>query len=124
MRRGDRLTQSIYSQFRSSPRDVVMRVGAKARHALTIHQGSKPHTIYSRRGKTLKFRWERGDFLVAARSGRRRGNRRTGQFHYFLRVRHPGNKRPVRYLAVPLALFGRRNGFEVKTSGWGRTRLP
>lgn len=124
MRRGDRLEQSIYSQFRSDPRQVVMRIGAKAQHAATIHQGSQAHVIRSRRGKMLKFRWERGDFLVAARSGRRRGNRRTGRFHYFLRVRHPGNKRPVRYLTTPLTLYGRRGGFEVRAFGQGRTRLP
>lgn len=73
----------------------------------------------------LKFRWARGDFLVAARAGRRRGSSRlTGRFHYFVSVRHPGNKRPVRYLTTPLALFGRINGFVILGVGRGRTRLP
>jgi hypothetical protein len=62
---------------------------------------------------------------LAARAGRRRGNRRTGQFHFFIKVRHPGNKRPVRYLTTPLGLYGRANGFKVTMMGTvNRTHLP
>jgi hypothetical protein len=106
------------------PQKVHVRVGADKNYAATVHQGSSAHTIRSRSGKMLKFRWERGDFLVAARAGRRRGNRRTGQFHYFVKVNHPGNKRPVRYLTTPLQMFGRANGFRVTTSGVNRMFLP
>lgn len=101
------------------PNDVKSQVGSSVNHAATIHQGSFPHVILSRRGRTLKFRWERGDFLIRARQ---RGIR--GGFHYFAQVRHPGNKRPVRYLTTPLHMFGRLHGFRVSTVGWGRTRLP
>lgn len=103
---------------------VRMRISNIADHAMTVHQGSRPHVIRSRGGGMLKFRWERGDFLVAARAGKRRGNRRTGQFHYFAKVRHPGNKNPVRYLTTPLQMFGRLNGFRVTTVAPGRSRLP
>lgn len=119
------LLSSVYSQVDSNSRFVSGRVGADTTHAATVHQGSKAHTIRSRGGKMLKFRWARGDFLVAARAGRRRGSSRlTGRFHYFLSVRHPGNKRPVRYLTTPLAMFGRANGFRVTTVAVGRGRLP
>lgn len=125
---GPRLQSSFYSTTGHAlqPRvsQIVMRIGNRADYAATVHQGSKPHTIMSKQGKKLKFRWDRGDFLVAARAGRRRGNRRTGGFHYFLKVRHPGNKRPVRYLTTPLAMFGRLNGFRVSVSGVNRSRLP
>lgn len=121
---GPTLLSSLYSRVDSSARQVLGRVGARADHAATVHQGSSAHTIRSKNGKMLKFRWERGDFLVAARAGRRRGNRRTGGFHYFIKVRHPGNKRPVTYLTTPLAMFGRMNGFLVFGVGRGRTRLP
>jgi hypothetical protein len=110
------------------PQRILGRVGSTAAHAATVHEGSKPHTIYAR-GKMLKFQWPRGDFLLAARQGRRGGNKRTGRFHYFVRVRHPGNKRPIRYLTTPLTLFGRANGFVVikslQSTLYGqRTRLP
>lgn len=119
------LMSSLYSSVDSNSATVKGRVGAKTKHALTVHQGSRAHVIRSRSGKVLKFRWDRGDFLVAARAGRRRGSRRTGQFHYFLKVRHPGNKNPVRYLTTPLHLFGRINGFRVTTVAPGvASRLP
>ncbi len=121
---GPTLQRSLYSRTRMSTAQIRMRIGANADHAATAHQGSRAHIIRSKRGKTLKFRWDRGDFLVAARAGRRRGNRRTGRFHYFMKVRHPGNKRPVRYLTTPLQMFGRINGFRVSTSGANRSRLP
>lgn len=121
---GPTIQQSLYSRTEMGPQRIRMRVGAKAKHSLTIHQGSRAHIIRSRRGKMLKFRWDRGDFLVAARAGRRRGNRRTGQFHYFVSVRHPGNKRTVRFLTTPLSMFGRINGFRVTTVGTGIGRLP
>ena len=106
-------------------RTIWSRIGSEVDHAATVHQGSSAHTIRSKGGKMLKFRWARGDFLVAARAGRRRGSSRlTGRFHYFVSVRHPGNKRPVRYLTTPLALFGRINGFVILGVGRGRTRLP
>lgn len=127
-RAGPRLQSAFYSTtghaLRPGVSQIVMRIGNRADHASTVHQGSQAHIISSRSAKMLKFRWDRGDFLVAARAGRRRGNRRTGGFHYFLRVHHPGNKRPVRYLTTPLQLFGRMNGFRVSTVGTGRSRLP
>lgn len=112
---GPTIQRSLYSTTVMGPQRIRMRIGAKANHSMTIHQGSKAHTIRSKRGKMLKFRWDRGDFLVAARAGRRRGNRRTGQFHYFMSVRHPGNKRPNRFLTTPLEMFGRINGFRVSS---------
>lgn len=116
---------SIHANTSVTASRIRSEIGSLVRHAATIHQGSKPHVIRSRKGKMLKFRWDRGDFLVAARAGRRRGNRRTGRFHYFLKVRHPGNKRPVRYLTTPLEMFGRINGFRVSTVRTvNRSRLP
>lgn len=119
------LLSSVYSRVDSNMATVKGRVGARTKHALVVHQGSRAHIIRSQSGKMLKFRWDRGDFLVAARAGRRRGNRRTGAFHYFVSVRHPGNRNPVRYLTTPLHLFGRINGFRVTTVGAGvASRLP
>lgn len=119
------LLASIYSRItKSNAREIVGRVGADTGHAATVHQGSQAHTIRSKKGKVLKFRWERGDFLVAARAGRRRGNRRTGGFHYFVRVRHPGNKRPVTYLTTPMSMFARQYGFLIFRVGRGVRRLP
>lgn len=125
VRPGSRLEASLYSNLTVGEHRILGRIGARARHSLVVHQGSRAHVIRSSRGKVLKFRWDRGDFLVATRAGRRRGNRRTGGFHYFLKVRHPGNKRPVRYLTTPLHLFGRMGGFRVTTVPVGvESRLP
>ena len=121
---GPPLQESIYSRLTVNSRTALGRVGAKARHAETVHQGSQAHVIRSRGGRMLKFRWDRGDFLVAARSGRRGGNKRTGRFHFFARVHHPGNKNPVRYLTTPLSFYGRANGFLIFGVGRGRSRLP
>lgn len=119
------LLSSVFSRVDSNSRTVLGKVGADTGHAATVHQGSSAHTIRSRSGKMLKFRWARGDFLIAARAGRRRGSSRlTGRFHYFVSVRHPGNKRPVTYLTTPLSMFGRANGFVILGVGRGRTRLP
>jgi hypothetical protein len=93
-------------------------VGSDASYAASEHQGSKPHVIRSKRGKLLKFEWERGNFLRVRRG--RSGKR----FFYFVSVTHPGNKRPVRYLTTPLYLFGRANGFKVTSGSVNRTRLP
>ncbi len=92
---------------------IRSKIGTRKKYAATRHQGSDSHIIRSKSGKMLKFRWDRGDFLVAARAGRRRGNRRTGQFHYFVRVRHPGERRPVQYLTRPLHMYGRMFNFRV-----------
>lgn len=124
VKKGTPLGFSLHSSMTVGPNRIRSEVGSLVKHAATVHQGSKAHIIRSKRGKTLKFRWDRGDFLVAAHAGRRRGNRRTGAFHYFLKVRHPGNKNPVRYLTTPLAMFGRINGFRVTTVAAGRSRLP
>jgi len=112
-RPGRPLSESLNRTLRVSPTGVAARVGTGKNYAASVHQGSDSHTIRGRGGRMLKFRWERGDFLVAARAGRRRGNRRTGQFHYFASVRHPGNRRPVQFLTRPLHLFGRFYGFRV-----------
>jgi hypothetical protein len=124
IRAGLPLKNSSFQDIIVGPQRILGKVSFKARHSLVVHQGSRPHVILSKRGKMLKFRWDRGDFLVAARAGRRRGNRRTGAFHYFVQVRHPGNRNPVRYLTTPLHMFGRINGFRVSTVGTGVSHLP
>lgn len=110
----------MYSKIAIRDMEVVGEAGARKRYAETAHQGSKPHVIRAR-GKLLKFQWERGSLLLQRRSGRRGSGR---QFLYFRSVRHPGNKRPVRYLTTPLSLVARRNGFLVFGVGRGRRRLP
>jgi hypothetical protein len=123
VKKGTPLKFSLHSSMAVGPQRIRSEIGSLVNHAATVHQGSAAHVIRGK-GKMLKFRWDRGDFLVAARAGRRRGNRRTGRFHFFVKVRHPGNKRPVRYLTTPLQMFGRANGFRVSTSGVNRTFLP
>lgn len=110
---GQPLQPSIFGTITMTSSSIHSRIGTHKNYATSIHQGSDAHIIRGRGGRMLKFRWDRGDFLVAARAGRRRGNRRTGQFHYFVSVRHPGNRRPVRFLTTPLHMFGRFYGYRV-----------
>jgi hypothetical protein len=104
---------------------VAERIGSRKDYAATVHQGSSAHAIRAK-GKMLKFEWERGNIrIVTRRGGRRvRGKPGRGRFFYFLKVRHPGNKRPVRYLTTPMHLFGRINGFRTTSRPVGRSRLP
>lgn len=112
---GAPLVPSINARINEGINQISGIVGSRKEYAATVHDGSKPHIIRSK-GKMLKFKSDRLDFLVAARSGRRGGNKRRGGFHYAFSVRHPGNKRPVRYLTTPLFLYGRANGFRVLRS--------
>jgi hypothetical protein len=116
-RSGKTLAAALYSKLSFTQVTVLGRVGADKRYAETAHQGSKPHIIRGR-GKMLKFRWERANLLIARRGGRRR------EFVFLPSVRHPGNKRPVRYLTTPLSLVASRMGFLVFGVGRGRSRLP
>lgn len=116
---GQELRGNIGLHMKVSTTQVSALVGSRKPYAATVHEGSKPHIIVSKKGKQLKFRWDRGNAILRAR---RRGSR---EFFYFERVRHPGNKRPVRYLTTPLVLFGTANGFKVtRMVGPRITRLP
>lgn len=116
---GINLQSSIEDVIESRGDMIVGRVGSRKRYAATVHQGSKAHYIRAR-GKLLKFRWERGRYLVSGRRGRRGPNR----FFFFEQVHHPGNKRPVRFLTTPMHMFGRANGFRTSSLPVSRSRLP
>lgn len=125
-RPGVTLAASLTVQSDMTLHSITERLGSKKDYAASIHQGSSPHYINSR-GKMLKFEWERGNIQVVARGrrGRVRGKRGpAGRFFYFFRVRHPGNKRPVRYLTTPMHLYGRMRGFRTTSTPASRSRLP
>lgn len=129
-RPGQQLGPSLKIKSNTTVTTISELIGSEKVYAATVHQGSSPHYIHGR-GKKLKFEWERGSLLLAARSsGRIRGRgrssrlRRRGNFFYFVTVYHPGNKRPVRYLTTPMHLYGRINGFSTSSQRVNRTRLP
>lgn len=99
-------------------RYVTYEVYNTAAHAATVAVGSQAHDIRAKPGKLLAFHSER--FAFARKS---RGLSARALF-YARKVRHPGNKRPVRYLQTPLAQFGRKAGFLVETVRNNRQRLP
>src|ERR1044071_4592930 len=92
---------------------IRAQVTFTAPHASTVALGSKAHKIpKSGRAKPLlKFKWPRGE----ASPRLRRRMTRTG-FFLFTNVRHPGRKRPVRFLQTPLATYGRKHNFKVKVA--------
>lgn len=116
---GVNLASSIFQEIHVRGNNIDGFVGSRKDYAATAHQGSKPHTIYAR-GKMLKFEWQRGSLLVKHRS---KGRRKQTTF-FFMKVNHPGNKRPVRYLTTPMHLYGRANGFRTISVPVSRTRLP
>lgn len=121
-REGKSITGGMYRRMRVTNSNIVSRIGSTADHAASMHQGSKAHRIpLNTGGKVLKFKWKRSLF-----SGIRRRTRvkSTGGFVYLIKVRHPGNKRPVRYLTTPLTQFGRRAGFRVSRQPVNRGFLP
>lgn len=127
---GVSLVQSLVIESHSTITSITERIGSRNNYAATAHQGSSPHFINSH-GRKLKFEWERGNLLLAARrSGRIRGRgpssrlRRRGDFFYFVQVFHPGNKRPVRYLTTPMHLYGKLYGFRTTSTPASRSRLP
>jgi hypothetical protein len=126
-RPGSQLSRSLKRTVATTTTSIVHSVGSTKDYAATVHQSSQPHIINAK-GKHLRFRWDRGDQLVIARRRGRIGSRRPRPgkdgFFYFVRVRHPGNKRPVRYLTTPMFLFGRARGFRVDAWPAGRSRLP
>lgn len=127
-RPGQQLVPSLQIKSNTSMMTISELVGSEKVYAATVHQGSQPHYIHGR-GRMLKFEWERGNLLMAARTrgrakGRGRKLSRKGNFFYFVTVHHPGNKRPIRYLTTPMHLYGRINGFRTSSARVNRTRLP
>lgn len=117
---GPNLQSSIEENIGLRGDTIHGQVGSRKQYAATAHQGSERHDIPLRRGKVLKFHWERGNLLIKGR-----GKGRTPQrFFFFLKVTHPGNKRPVRYLTTPMHLYGRANGFVTSSLPVNRSRLP
>lgn len=116
---GVTLSASIFQEIKTTGDTISGYVGSRKDYAATAHQGSGSHAIYAK-GKMLKFAWERGSLLVKHRSKGRRGQ----TTFFFMKVHHPGNKRPVRYLTTPLHLYGRANGFRTTSLPVSRTRLP
>ena len=113
---------SIISSFGQrnyeSPKYVIFEVFNTADHAATVAAGSRPHMIQAKAGKVLAFQSERFAFA------RKRAGRSARALFFARKVRHPGNKRPVRYLQTPLAMYGRKHGFKVTTVANNRSRLP
>ena len=76
--RTTRLRESMTSRTTVDARGIVNTTGSNNKIALLHHQGSKPHPIYPKRAKTLRFV-------------------QNGRVRYAQRVYHPGTK-PNKYL--------------------------
>ena len=113
---GPTLKASLHSrQILRDLRQIVFEVGSPLDYAATVHQGSEAHDIT---GDPLAFFWPRARFFA--------GNRRRGPAPLFItvKVRHPGNRRPRRFLTTPLVQYGRAAGFLVVTSRTSGRFLP
>lgn len=97
---------------------VTFEVFNRADHAATVAVGSDPHVINPKTGKLLAFEWPRANFQ------RRRAGMSPRSMFFFRKVRHPGNKRPVRFLQTPLVMFGRKHNFKTTVVANRRSRLP
>lgn len=104
-------------QVGTDPREIIFDIGSPLKYAASVHQGSRPHEIRATT-KPLTFFWPRARFI--SRTQRLRSDPRV----FFMRVQHPGNKRPNRFLTTPLQQFGRAAGFIVRTDAASRGFLP
>lgn len=112
------LASSWFIRGSESAKFVTYEVGNRADHAATVALGSQPHEIRPRKARVMAFHSDRFMF-------ERRSRGRSARALFFARkVRHPGNKRPVRFLQTPLAQFGRKHGFKVTVVLNNRSRLP
>jgi hypothetical protein len=115
---GPTLKASLQSvDVSTHPREIIFEVGSPLNYAATVHQGSKPHRINAV-DRPLTFFWPRARFI--SRTRRLPSDPRV----FFMRVMHPGNKRPNRFLATPLHQFGRAANFRVRTDAASRGFLP
>jgi hypothetical protein len=116
-----RLVDSFGIRWANTATEVVAYPFNRARWASTMALGSKRHRI-PKSGiakPMLKFRWARGDA-----SRRLRGRRTRTRYFLFKHVMHPGNKRPNRFMQIPLVVYGRRYNFKVNTAAVRRSFLP
>lgn len=115
---GPTLLASLHSrQVLGDLKQVIFEIGSPLEYAATAHQGSEAHDIVATGSEPLTFAWPRARFF-------RGGRLRADPIVKFYRVRHPGNKRPRRYLTTPLIQFGRQAGFVVTRVPVGRGFLP
>jgi len=106
---GPRLSDAIHAgPMRFTKWEIIQDVISPNDYSMTIHERSKPHVIRPKTAKALKFYWRKRRRL---RSG---GSRRfrPSEASYFDQVRHPGNRRPVKFLTVPLKTAAQLHGFK------------
>jgi hypothetical protein len=115
---GPRLADSFGMRWSERINLITVEIYNSADYASTVAIGSGPHTIRPKSKRFLMFEWPRGEA-----SPRMRRRMYKGKF-LFKKVRHPGNKRPVRYLQTPLAMYGRSRNFRVVTVPNSRSRFP
>lgn len=115
---GPRLADSFVRRIWETPRMIYGRVTVTVSYATAEAVGSRAHRIPAAGRRLMGFKWARGDFSPTLRRHKWRGK------FWFMNVRHPGNKRPRRYLQTPLVQFGRQRHFKVKVVSNTRSYLP
>lgn len=109
---GPRLADSIsQSKMVTTATEVYQDIVSPNSYTETIHNTSKAHRIRPRRKKALKFFWRRS---VPIKGGRRRVRPSTPV--YFDHVWHPGNRRAIKFLTVPLQVAAKANGFKYRSN--------
>lgn len=76
------LRSSIHMRHSKDPKGQYIKIGSSLPYALMHHEGTKPHMIYPRKAKQLRFV-------------------KRGQVIYASAVRHPGTK-ANKYLTDPM----------------------
>lgn len=112
------IINSFGQRTHETPKYVIFEVYNTADHAASVAVGSQPHDIRPKTANILAFHSERFAFA------RKRAGKSARALFFARKVRHPGNKRPVRFLQTPLAMYGRKHGFKVTTVANNRGRLP
>lgn len=74
---------------------ITGKMGSTLDYAATVSLGSQPHLIRARRAKTLKFFWNK-----------------VGHVVYPVKVNHPGNRHPSKYMERAGRAAALINGFK------------
>lgn len=105
-------------RINTDPYQIIYDIGSPLNYAASMHQGSKRHWIPKTGTTPMSFYWPRARFI--SRTQRLSSDPRVVR----MRVDHPGNKRPNRFLTTPLHQFGRAANFRVNTRSASRGFLP
>jgi len=112
------LRASITQKITLSGEEIIGTVGTNVKYAAFVHDGTRPHTIRARAGKSLVFYWPKAGVVTVVPNPAKRWTGKFADGHRLMigkgYVDHPGTKaRP--FLRTALVEEATKAGFIVKS---------